>query len=94
MFAEKEIEQIIHQKIRNDETLGEQTGGSGHLGFVTYRLKDYSVKQLAPDRVEITYTYCKYTETEFTCYPDNPPCESQHTRRIVINSNKEIEEEG
>jgi len=32
MFTEKEILDIIHQKIRTDEKLGDQTGGSGHKG--------------------------------------------------------------
>ena len=93
MYTDKEILEIIHNKIKTDEKLGEQTGGSGHLGYVSYEFKSYSTKQLTPERLEIIYTYSTFVETEFTYYPDNPPMEYEHTKRIVVDSKKRIIDE-
>jgi len=60
------------------------------MGYVSYKLKNYSTRPLSSDRLEIEYSYCTYVETEFTYYPDNPPMEFQHSRRIVIDRDKKI----
>jgi hypothetical protein len=90
MFTEGQILEIIKQKIAADEKLGEQSGGSGHLGFVSYDIKDYKTKQISPEQLEISYQYCIYVETEFTSYPDNPPLEYHLEKVIVVNRDKEI----
>lgn len=94
MFTEDQILDIIKQKIETDEKLGEQTGGSGHKGYVSYQIKNFKSKQILLDKLEITYSYVIYVETEFTYYPDNPPMEYNHTKTIMVNRNKEIIDEG
>jgi hypothetical protein len=36
MFSDLKLKNIVNAKISEDETLGDQVGGSGHLGYVTY----------------------------------------------------------
>jgi len=90
MLLEKEILEIIKKKIESDEKLGHQSGGSGHMGYVSYEIKDYKTRQINPDQLEISYHYCLYVETEFTYYPDNPPMEYHHKKVIVVNRDKDI----
>lgn len=90
MFTEKEILEIIKQKIEIDENLSQQSGGSGHLGFVSYKIMDYQKRLIQPDQLEISYHYCIVVETEFTYYPDNPPMEYHFKNVIMVNKDKEI----
>lgn len=70
MFSEKEIREIVEGKISQDENLGEQVGGSGHLGYQSYKIDHIS----KPEKIQtgneetwrITYIYTLYVETEFT----------------------------
>ena len=90
MFTDKEINEIINKKISADEKPGDRTGGSGHLGFVSYRINHYKTRQMSHERVEIIFNYTVYVETEFTSYPDNPPMEYTYERKIIVNCDKEI----
>jgi hypothetical protein len=90
MFTEPEIIEIIKQKIETDENLGQQSGGSGHLGFVSYEIKDYKTQPISPEQLEITYNYYKYVETEFTYYPDNPPMRYLVSKTILVGQDKKI----
>lgn len=90
MFSKDEILDIIKRKIEIDEKLGDQTGGSGHKGFVSYQIENFTTRQLSQDQLEITYNYCIYVETEFTYYPDNPPMEYPNKKVIVVNKDKQI----
>ena len=36
MLTKEQIETAIRQQIEKDEKLGEQSGGSGHMGYVDY----------------------------------------------------------
>ena len=90
MFTDKEIDEIINQKISDDEKLGDQAGGSGHMGFVSYKINHFKTRQISPQQLEITYSYTLYVETEFTYYPDNPPMEYPHEKTMIVNSDKQI----
>ena len=90
MLTEKEILEFINQKITADEKLGDQVGGSGHMGFVSYKINHFKTRKISPQQFEITYSYTLYVETEFTYYPDNPPMEYPHERKIVVNRDREI----
>lgn len=90
MFKEEEIREIVKQKIETDEQLGNQAGGSGHLGFKGYVLNEVKTKQLSESKLEIRYAYTVYVETEFTYYPDNPPMEYPHSGVMVVDKNKNI----
>ncbi len=90
MLTENDILEIINQKIHSDEELGEQAGGSGHLGFVSYSIDDYTVTRISSELIEIKFKYTLITETEFTYYPDNPPHASHIEKKIFVNDKKEI----
>lgn len=89
-FTDKEILSIISSYIENIEKIGYQSGGSGNMGYVDYKIDKYEIKDLSGDNYEIKFDYKIFIETEFTYYPDNPPYEYSHCRTIIINSKKEI----
>jgi hypothetical protein len=88
MITDSEILDIIKNKIELDENLGDQKGGSGHLGFVSYKLENYSHELINTRKIKIIYTYKIFVETEFTYYPDNTPQEYIRKKIIFIDSNK------
>ena len=90
MFTEKEIESIIKEYIEKTEKLGNQTGGSGHLGFSSYDLIEFGSQQLGKELLEIKFIYKIFVETEFTYYPDNPPQETEYEKEIIVNDKKEV----
>ena len=90
MFTNEEITKIITDKIKEDENIGHSSGGSGHLGFTSFEIKDYSTNIISANSIKIKYTYTIFIETEFTYYPDNPPQEYDKTKEIVLDSNKKI----
>lgn len=76
MFTGEELRKIVDSHIRGRERLGEQAGGSGHLGYVSYALGEIGEPVRGEGGVwEIPYSYTVFVETEFTYYPDNPPHE-------------------
>ena len=77
----------------HDEDLGEHVGGSGHLGFKSYQLKNIDMTTLPDDKIQVIYGYIVSVETEFTYYPDNPPMEYPRKKKIIINSTGDIVEE-
>ena len=78
MFTKESIKEIIESYIEKTENLGDQTGGSGHMGFVSYNLVEYNSQELPGKKVEIIFKYVISVETEFTYYPDNPPMETEY----------------
>ena len=89
-LSKEKIAEIIHQKITRDERPGEQVGGSGHLGYKSFELKSIETTELANDSIQVVYDYLVTIETEFTYYPDNPPTEYLHRKKIILNSKGEI----
>jgi hypothetical protein len=76
VFTGEELRKIVDSHIRGRERLGEQAGGSGHLGYVSYALGEIGIPVRGEGGVwEIPYSYTVFVETEFTYYPDNPPHE-------------------
>ena len=92
MITKNQIKEIIEKKIQKDEKLGTQTGGSGHLGHVSFVLNWMNVKDLPGNKYEVEYKYTLVIETEFTYYPDNPPMEYPNSKKVVIDENGSIEE--
>jgi len=85
MLTEKKIREIVESQIRQDNELGERAGGSGHLSYVSYRVDEIIPRDLPDGQIEVAYTYTLITETEFTCYPDNPPYETTCSSIIRID---------
>ncbi|MBE9475465.1 MAG: hypothetical protein IMY85_11300 [Chloroflexi bacterium] len=94
MFSETKLRDIVNAKIKQDETLDEQADGSGHLGYISYKLNEIGKpEKVQTDRGQgwrIIYTYTIIVETEFTCYPDNPPHEFKYKKTIVVDDNGNI----
>lgn len=90
MFTEEELKSFLDRKIKSDEDIGEHAGGSGHLSDVGYELKDYSSKELSESKLEIIYQYIVYVTTEFTYYPDNPPYEYPHKKKLIVDNEMKI----
>ena len=84
MNANTNILAKIEEYIRSKHKLGEQSGGSGHKGFVSFRIDEYDQQKLQDGKIEVTFKYTIFTETEFTYYPDNPPYEDHFEGQIMI----------
>ncbi len=89
-MEEKNLEQIVRKQIETIEKLGDQAGGSGHMGHVSYRIDDIRSRLLDNGNTEISYRYTLMVETEFTCYPDNPPYETPSSGSIILDPNGKI----
>ena len=94
MFPEFKLREIIEAKICKDEDLGDQVGGSGHLGHVSYEIDSIS----KPERVQtdtsvgwkVSYAYSLVVVTEFTYYPDNPPREYRYRKTVIIDDKGKV----
>jgi len=93
-FSDSKLKNIVSAKINEDETLGEQAGGSGHLGYVEYEIDEICrPKKVETDKGqgwEITYYYTIIVTTEFTIFPANPPYEYKYKKTIVVDDEGNI----
>jgi hypothetical protein len=79
LLTEEQLKAIIEKQIESEESLGDQVGGSGHRGHVSYKIDNISEPQIIDNNtIEVTYRYTLTTVTEFTIYPDNPPYEQSY----------------
>lgn len=85
MLSDKEIQDLVKQKIESEEKTGEQAGGSGHLSYASYTIHNIDTREINKECLEISYQYTLIVETEFTIYPDNPPYEYMRSGKIIIN---------
>lgn len=90
MFTNEEVENIVKSYIEQVEKIGYQSGGSGHMGFVSYDLREFNFVEISEEQIKITFKYIVIVETEFTYYPDNPSQETEYEKEIIINNKKEI----
>jgi len=94
MFSDAELKEIVDAQIRKDETLGEQAGGSGHLGYVEYEIDEISPPKMVETEEgqgwQLTYSYTLVVTTEFTYYPDNPPYEYKYRKTVVVDNKGEL----
>ena len=93
-FSEKRLQEIIEAQIAEDEKLGSQSGGSGHLGDVGFVLDGIDEPVRRGGGWEVTYRYTLIVTTEFTIYPDNPPYEYGHEKTITLDDEGEVVSEG
>lgn len=89
-FDRDEIRNIVWKQIEKDESLGEQVGGSGHLGHVDCIIDGVDEPRKVPEGWEITYRYTVSVTTEFTIYPDNPPRENGYEKTIVVDERGDL----
>ncbi len=90
MLSDEKIKEIVETRIQRTEKLGFQSGGSGHMGHVSFRIDDIKSRDLEGGKTEISFSYILMVETEFTYYPDNPPYEYPASGTLLIESNDQI----
>ena len=90
MSQKHKIENIILRYIKSNHTLGDQSGGSGHMGHVSCTLDEFDFKELGDGNIEVQFKYTLLTETEFTYYPDNPPQEDKYEKSLLLNRELQI----
>lgn len=90
MFSKEKIRDIVDYRIKMDEKLGDQAGGSGHMSHVDYVINEINEPVISGANWKIRYKYTIIITTEFTYYPDNPPYEYPHTNEIIIDAEGKI----
>ena len=85
MITPEELEKIIRQKIESEEKLGEQSGGSGHMGYVDYDIEKIDEPVLTDEGYSVNYAYTLIITTEFTYEPDNPPYRVPVSKTLLID---------
>ena len=90
MIQKEKIREIIIRQIEAGEKPGEQSGGSGHLAYKSYKLDGFDVTPLENNLIKVTYRYTIFVETEFTYLPDNPPGEYPYEKEIIIDETGKI----
>jgi hypothetical protein len=84
MIAKEDLEKLIRERIESEEKLGEQAGGSGHMGYVDYHIDSIDEPVRTGEGYSVTYSYTLVITTEFTYEPDNPPYRVPVTKTILI----------
>ncbi len=85
MITREELEKMIIEKIESEEKLGEQSGGSGHMGFVDYTIDNIDEPVLTEEGYSVSYNYTLIITTEFTYEPDNPPYRVPVSKSLLID---------
>ena len=85
MLTKEQIEVAVRRQIKSDEKLGDQSGGSGHLGYVSYTIDEIGDAVGKDEGWEVVYKYTLVVTTEFTVEPDNPPYRYPKSGRIIIS---------
>ena len=88
MITREGLEKIIRSAIESEEKLGEQSGGSGHMGFIDYNIDKIDEPVLTEKGYTVAYSYTLIITTEFTYEPDNPPYRVPVSKSILVD--KEI----
>lgn len=90
MLSEQEIQNLVQKQIERTEKLGHQSGGSGHMAYVGYKIDEIEITHLPNGKIRVDYRYSTYVETEFTYEPDNPPMEYPSSGSFVIDEENSI----
>ena len=85
MITREGLEKIIRSAIESEEKLGEQSGGSGHMGYVDYNIDKIDEPVLTEEGYSVSYSYTLIITTEFTYEPDNPPYRVPVSKTLLID---------
>ncbi|MHA2504416.1 MAG: hypothetical protein ACXAE3_16295 [Candidatus Kariarchaeaceae archaeon] len=85
------IASSIHTQIKREEGVGDQAGGSGHLGFVSIMLGNVEIMKKDVDQshgymYKVRTQYTKFIESEFSIEPDNPPHEYIYSQIFFLDN--------
>ncbi len=84
MIDERIINNVINLVLDHDVTPGDHAGGSGHLSYVSYSVKEIIKEDVRDNILNIKCLYDTIIVTEFTIEPDNPPYVYNHEKRIML----------
>jgi hypothetical protein len=84
-----EVEEVVEEKIMEDETPGDEVGGSGHLSTVDFEIDKIDEPITEGEKIKITYYYTVYTTTEFST-PENPGPSHKYKKTIVVDVEGEL----
>lgn len=95
MIDKSKINLAVKEELRKQRKLGEQTGGSGHLGFVSISELKHSdpkkIKFKGQDAYEVLVELETYTETEFEHSPEHDEMyKSRHRDKIILDENLNV----
>ncbi|MFC2084224.1 hypothetical protein ACFLS9_04130 [Bacteroidota bacterium] len=90
MLPKDRVEKIVKKVIEKEEKLGEQSGGSGHLGYIDYKIDKISDPRKVEEGWVIDFDYTTIITTEFTIEPDNPPYQYHHSKSILLDKNGKL----
>ena len=90
MTNDEIILELIKKHIEGKEKPGHQSGGSGHMGYVSFVIDNFKTESLPDWKTQVKYRYTKYIETEFTYEPDNPPMSYPSEGNFIFDSKYNI----
>jgi len=90
-FSPEKIREQVAHKIAKTHQLGYKSGGSGHLGHISFEIDKIEEPQQTDKGWLVDYEYTLIIETEFTYYPDNPPHTEPHIGQLYLK--EDLEEE-
>jgi len=85
MITREELEKMIRSTIESEEKLGEQSSGSGHMGYIDYDIDKIGEPVLTEEGYAVSYSYTLIITTEFTYEPDNPPYRVPVSKSMLID---------
>jgi len=84
MTDDKIINHVIKIVLDHDVKPGDHAGGSGHLSYVSYEVKNVLKEDILNNVLNVKCTYDKTVVSEFTIEPYNPPYVYSHEKLISI----------
>lgn len=87
------IKKRILSFVEEQEQIGDQSSGSGHMAFISVEIDDNFVikpRENSEFAYAIDFTYTKTIDTEFTYYPDNPPQIYVYSQRCYCDNKYQI----
>jgi hypothetical protein len=84
MIDERIINNVISLVLNHDVKPGDHAGGSGHLSYVSYTIKEVIKEDVHDNILKIKCLYDTIIVTEFTLEPHNPPYIYNHEKKIML----------
>ncbi len=91
MIDDRIIKNVINLVLDHDVKPGDHAGGSGHLSYVSYTVKEIIKEEIRDKILNIRCLYDTVIVTEFTIEPDNPPYIYNHEKRIMLIESEDAE---
>ena len=98
MIDKSKLKELLLGEIEKRHKLGEQVGGSGHLGYVSFTNLEIGepaeIEYNGEKTFEIPFTFETYTESEFHYATDNNDSDDMyrniHHAKIIVNEELKV----